>query len=71
MPSRASCGGLCPIELLLGPGTNFVKFCVQPSDLCIQLYKTQAGRSEQPVSLHTLVILADTSFDTDADGRLG
>src|ERR1700684_1891141 len=68
--SRARCGGLCSVELLLCAGADFVELRMQPSDFGIQFDETQAGGRNQLVRPDTPVILTGGCFQAYTSGGL-
>ena len=65
----SSGGGMGPVEFLLRAGTDLVQFRVQSSDFRIQFDETQARRADQPVCLHSGIILSAFLLQTDTSGR--
>lgn len=63
-------GGVRLVEFLFRPGADFLQLGVQPADLGIQLDEGQARRADQPLRLHSGVVVAALSLQQNAGGRL-
>ena len=63
--SRARCGSLRSIELLLRSGADFIELCVEPSDFGIQFDDTQARRRNELLTGYAPVIVREVCFHAD------
>jgi len=71
--STQLCAGGCGVrfvKLLLGPGTDFVQFRVESSDLGIQFNESQTRIADQLFSFHSSIIMAAPCSQTYAGGWL-